>query len=563
MGFKLADVNKRLLIDLAAIFLVSAAVTLPIYLNGVPDGNDLPQHYQFAITFRDAVADGTIYPGWAANVNHGYGDVGVRFYPPLAYYVLVLFESAAGNWHDASVIAFTFWFFLGGIGVYLWARTSFAANAALLASALYIVAPYHVNELFNAFTYAEFAAAAILPFCFLFVTRVCRQGRASDILLLAVSFALLILTHLPMMVIGSVSLLVFSLFSIERGKWTRSVLRLGAGVALALSASAFYWLRMVTELSLVRHATDEFRTAAYDFHSNFLAAFMYVSAAEYDERSLWFGDLVLLVTCCIFLPGLVLLLLQRRDRPTAVKLWAPIATLLTAFFFASPLSLPVWERVVFLQYIQFPWRWLAVITLMGTFLFAAAQTYIAGSFSTKLRPLGVLAVGLILAAVVFTAAQVIRPANYMARESLLARTDALAEGKSYESWWPIGASKRAFSVDKKVDAGERQVSITRWTPLEREFHVEAGGHAAARVATFHYPHWKAEVNGSPQAVAKDENGVIIVPVPQAPADVRVYFDEPAYIRNASNASAAVWLLFAIFFLSRPLTIGRRKGPEPD
>jgi hypothetical protein len=223
--------------------------------------------------------------------------------------------------------------------------------------------------------------------------------------------------------------------------------------------------------------------------------------------------------------------------------------------------LPIWERVVFLQYIQFPWRWLGVVTLMGMFLLAAAQTSIAGSFSTKLRPVGILAVGLILAAVVFTATQVIKPANYISRESFLARIAALAEGKSYESWWPIGASERAFSVVKKVDAGERQASITRWTPLEREFHVEAGGHGAVRIATFHYPHWKAEVNGSPQPVAKDENGVIIVPVPEAPADVRVYFDEPSYIRIASNTSAAVWLLFAIFFFSRLLTIGRRKGPE--
>ena len=65
---------------------------------------------------------------------------------------------------------------------------------------------------------AEFAGAAVLPFAFLFVERVCRHRRRQDIAGLAVSFALLLLTHLPLAIIGSIALsfLRAAAHSIER-----------------------------------------------------------------------------------------------------------------------------------------------------------------------------------------------------------------------------------------------------------------------------------------------------------------------------------------------------------
>src|SRR5262249_16245863 len=155
-------------------------ITLPVLLFGVPKGNDLPQHYQFAVTFYDGAKEGIFFPSWSADVNSGFGDVGVRFYPPLSYYILDFFRGLLGNWFYARVSTFCFWFFLGGAGVYFWAREWFSQTASLAAAIAYIFIPYHANEIYNAFTYAEFAAAAILPFCFLFVTRVCNRGRIGN-----------------------------------------------------------------------------------------------------------------------------------------------------------------------------------------------------------------------------------------------------------------------------------------------------------------------------------------------------------------------------------------------
>ena len=66
------------------------------------------------------------------------------------------------------------------------------ANASLFGAAVYTIAPYHVNQIYNAFTYAEFAAAGVLPFCFLFAERICKRRDWISSVGFAISFALLL-----------------------------------------------------------------------------------------------------------------------------------------------------------------------------------------------------------------------------------------------------------------------------------------------------------------------------------------------------------------------------------
>src|SRR6476469_4173101 len=159
------------------------------FYNGVTSGNDFAQHFQFAHTIHHSIITGEIYPSWADNLNQGYGDAAIRFYPPLAYYALAFSFLLTNDWYSASLLTFFLIFWIGGTGVCLWAREEFSGSQSLLAAALFIFAPYHVNQIYNNFLYAEFAASAVIPFCFLFVTRVCRRGKIGDVLGLSVSFA--------------------------------------------------------------------------------------------------------------------------------------------------------------------------------------------------------------------------------------------------------------------------------------------------------------------------------------------------------------------------------------
>jgi hypothetical protein len=529
-------------------------VTLPILIYGIPKGNDLPQHYQFASAFRESIRNGVFYPGWSPAVNSGYGDVSLRFYPPLAYYVLTFFDWVAGSWFGGSVLTFWFWFALGGIGIYFWSREWFDEQSSIFAALIYLVMPYHANQIYNAFLYAEFAACAILPFCFLFVTRVCRRGNLADVVGLAASYSLLILTHLPLTVIGSICLGVYSVVLLRRSIVSLTTVKLAAAVLVSLAATAVFWVRMLSELDLVKVTTPEFQSGSFDFHSNFLLSYFSTTAGEYSDRSLVFADLMLIATLAIVIPAAAVFLFKAERSRRFILI--PVASLLIcALFFATPASSLLWEKINALAKTQFPWRWLSIISMSGAVLAAASVRPTLDLFRTSARPVALLAAGLVTIGIAFTFAQVIRPAIYLPRAEFENYVADISHAESCECLWPVWARKDALKNTKQVAAVERSVDVSRWDPLDREFTIKGGSAAEARIATFYYPNWKASVNGNPIEVHAADDGSLALSIPQGPGDIKVWFEESKRFFISAAISGAAWLsiLIAIF------TAFRRRG----
>src|SRR5215213_1623725 len=247
---EIAGSRQRFLL-LAGVCLLTV---LPTVFAGVYKGVDLSQHVQFSTSFYNSIQTNDFYPSWAADENLGYGGVGVRFYPPLTPFLFALAALVTGNWHAATCLVFFLFTFAGAVGVYLWAKEFFTSNAeSILAAAIFAVMPYHLYQIQNGSQFAEFAGCSVIPYAFLFVTRICRRGRLTDVLGLAVSFAVLVLTHLPTTVIGSLGLLIYAIFSLGKENVLSKLSKLSAAVALALAASAVYWLKFVTEMEWLRN----------------------------------------------------------------------------------------------------------------------------------------------------------------------------------------------------------------------------------------------------------------------------------------------------------------------
>ena len=515
------------------------ALTLPIYYFGIPGGNDLPQHFRFVYSFYDAVHNGEIYPALPGDTNLGFGDLGIRFYPPLAYYAVVLFRSFTESWTAALAAAICFWFFVGGLGVFLLARESFSEKASVAAAIVFMAMPYHANQVYNAGLFAEFAGLAILPFCFLFVSRTISKGKMTDVAGLAIAYALLILTHLPLAIIGSLGLMIYAVALLGRRFVGASVLKLGSAVMIALAASAFYWVRMVWELNFVNHTLPKFTDRSYDFRLNFLASIFYLPASEYGETSLWFTDLLFAITLAMIVPALLAVYISNKgnDKRRIVPF---MVVLVVGIFLSTPLSILLWKNIGTLAKIQFPWRFLGLISLAGSVLIAACVDELPTMFRTKLRPVGLVAVGLIIAGFVFTAAQVIRPANYSSRIEFDKNFERYKTDESYESWWPVWANRAAFADREQVSSKQRSVSIVKWNSDDREFVVGDGVEQEMRVATFYYPFWNATTDGENAEVTRDEDGTMLITVPPRRSTVRLFFAPPAYEFFGRYLSLFTW-----------------------
>jgi hypothetical protein len=510
----------------------------------MPGGNDLPQHYRFIYTFFDAIRSGDIYPSWPGNTNLGFGDVGIRFYPPLAYYLVILFRFMTESWTIALASSICFWFFVGGLGTYLLARESCSEKASLAGAIVFMAMPYHANQVYNAGLFAEFAGLAILPFCFLFVRRVILSGTFVDLAGLAIAFALLILTHLPLVIMGSIGLGVYAIFLMSRANFSIVIPKLGGAIGAALAMSSFYWVRMVEELSFVNHTLPQFTERKYDFHQNFLAGILYVPIAEYGETSLWFTDLLFAITLAIFVPAFFLYFINRNrvERRTVSPM---VAVLCVVIFLATPLSLPLWTALPALDRIQFPWRFLGLISLAGSVIVATSFDDLMGAFRTKFRPLALIAAGLIVAGFAFTAAQVIRPATFSSRAEFDMNFERYRNDQSYECWWPVSAKQTALRDRVLASALDRSVEIANWTNDQRQFNIGDGPEAKVRVATFYYPFWKASAGDASLDVQPANDGSILIDVPTGPAAVTLTFVKPDYETYSRYISLVAWLAVLI------------------
>lgn len=539
-------------IHLMVLSAVGFAVVLPMIFWGVPSALDLSNHFRFALPFYDAIRTGHFYPGWLAESNGGFGDASFRFYPPALYYLLAGARALSGSWYAAMVATFGVLSMLGALGMYFWAREFTSSQNAMWAGVFYAVAPYHLNQLYQALLLAEFAGAAVLPFAFLFVERVCRQRRARDVAGLAATYALLMLTHLPLAVIGSIALLVYGLLRIERTRILRTVFALGMSVAIGLAASACYWVTMISELRWIR-ADNVNPEPGLDYRYNFV-----LSTFSPDSVNVWWMNILLLASLFMFWPAALLVARATRGKFGDMNNAKPIAGTILAFasvlalslFMATPLSRPVWNMVRPLQETQLPWRWLAISSMMCSLLLAFAIPMWTRLIKTRKRPIVILALGTIAIAFAFSVGHTVREARWLTPSQFEQTLRDIPGSASVYQWLPVWVRDPRPEMKTPVVAGDRGIRIESWTPEKRIFHVSAGQVNEARVRTFYYPHWAATFGDQKLAIRPDETGAMLVTLPSNEADITLEFREPVRVKYAAGSTLFGWALIGGLFWRR-------------
>jgi uncharacterized membrane protein len=509
---------------------ISLAVMIPIFIFGVPANRDLSNHFRFALPFYDSITSGNFYPSWLAESNSGYGDPSFRFYPPALYYLLSIVRAVTGNWYAATLLTYAIISVLGSFGIYFWAKSVLPSTTAVLVSFFFALAPYHLNQLYQATLLAEWAATALLPFAFGFVERVCDKGRRRDIAGLAFVYALLVLTHLPLAVIGSFALFVYALVRAEKTNRLHSLIQFAFGIGLGLCASATYWVTMVSEMGWIGINKVDY-DASVDYRNNFV-----LSTFSPDNLNVWWMNIILLMTALLFAPVVFLLRRRKIFEPRFNR--AVIALSVLSLFMMLPLSRPLWFVLSTLQQTQFPWRWLALLTMGGSVLAAAGVPKMQEAEQGSSRIKRMLVLGAIAVAVTFSFSHVIREANFLSKGQFETTISEVRGTASINYWFPIWATSNPRTMSAKVESNDRSVVINDWQPEHRSFSVDAGTAGEVRVKTFYYPHWSATSAGQQLTTRPDTDGALLVSVPAGNTSVNLDFREPLKSRLSSWASFA-------------------------
>jgi hypothetical protein len=529
-----------------------ALVMLPLLYLGLPEAYDAPQHLRFAATFRDALRSGDLFPAWGSGDNYGFGSVGIRVYPPLADYLLGASDILLNNLYAGFLLNAFMWMFPGAIGTYYWAKEFLGSSRSALAAVFFALMPYHLIQIYQYTLFSEFAAASILPFCFWFLTRLIRRDSPVDVLLLSVSFSLLILTHLPTIITGSIALGTYGIFLIDLRTWIPVFKRLLFAGSLSLLATMFYWIRLVTEMGWLRHNTEENWTRLYDYHGFLFPIFYNMPESVYLQRTLWMLDIAATISILFMVPLAVYFLFRLRTINTenAINRFhlAIVASGIVLIFLLSTPARYLWETLPVLHKIQFPWRFLSPLSLIGAVAFVIAISLIHVKFPKLKRLVSYPVMALVLIVVLFDVTQIIVPSLPMTYERFQAEYGDLNNSEGCDCWWPIWAQRSAFDNKERVSVPGRSVQMGLWDREERTFQVSGGSEGDARVATFYYPYWRAIVNGIDQPPKPGNDGAIQISLGQEDSTVSLRFVEPWFLSVAAYVSAITWIILGAGFM---------------
>lgn len=519
---------------------VCFAVIVPAVLWGIPSNLDLTNHFRFTLPFYDAIVSGDFYPSWLAESNGGYGDPSFRFYPPALYYLLAASRFLIGNWYDATLVVFIVLSIVSGLGIYLWSRSFLSSQTAAWAGIFYALAPYHINQLYQAAMLAEWAGSAVLPFVFAFVDRVCQRGKPRDIAGLAVSYGLLLFTHLPLAVIGSMALLVYALVRLESPGKLLKLAKLSLGVFLGLSLSAVYWVTMISEVDWI--AGDRLQASSLPgFSRNFV-----LSSISPENLTVWWVNILTLMTLFLCAPAILFLFRKSTAERRIVR---PII-LVTAFalFMSLPLSWPIWRVVRPLQETQFPWRWLAIFSMGASIVAAAALPLVMSAVFKLDRTKRLLIFGAMAISVAFTLSHSVREAVYFSRTKFESMATNVRGTQSLNYWLAPWAPPNPRKMPTEVEVADRHVTVTSWQPEQRRFSIDAGTATEARIRTFYYPHWIARNETGILPTRADKDGALLISVPQQATSVELDFREPARTKFSTTASLSGLIIIGILMM---------------
>ncbi len=582
--------NVALIVALS-VFAWAPLVGPPYFL----DAHDAPHSVFFLNEFDQAIRDGVPYPRWGVDFALGYGYPLFNIYSTLAFYVAEIFHLLGAGLTAAVKLTYVLAFVLSGLTMYAFAKRVLGAQAGVLAGIVYVYVPYHLLDIYVRSAFAEFFAFIFLPLILLLFHELVEKRDARHLVLAALAYAGLFLTHaatafiFSILLVPYVAFLILSRFRVrptnpelhpgrvsiraDCGQLLQLVgLSLGAA-ALALALSSIFLLPMLTEKAYVAESQWTQGSFGYAKHfvypSQLLSPFWgygYAGEALQDEMSLQLGVLATMLAVV----GTVYSLWKgaRSRGQIAFFLVASLVIILAMM----PVALPVWETLPLAAFVQFPWRLLGLAALVISFLSGSAIHAWSGESSLEERcwqpTLGVLLLVVVLASYGYTLPEYTSPST---------RSEQPVAVIDFESLYPpdrVGMT--AWVTEQPHDtplveqylaaepltkaralAEAATVEMLRHGAVSEEIQVDSPAGTEVQFYTYFFPGWRGYVDGQEVEIhPAGPHGLIALQVPLGEHHVEIRFGDTP-VRVFGTAISGLSLLLAFFLLARGVARGRR------
>jgi hypothetical protein len=532
-------------LPILVIMATACAVVLPFLFFGIPSGHDFEFHVNSWMEVLNQWKQGVFYPRWAALAHYGYGEPRFVFYPP-ASWILGAALGAVLPWAVAPAVYQWLALTLSGCSMFLLARRWLGRKDAIFAAALYAANPYYLVIVYWRSAYAELLAGALLPLLFLLVLRLAEEG-SKWIVPLGLVVAAAWLTNAPSSVMVNYSLALL-LVLIAVGRRSPRVLLHGAlAILLGAALAAFYIIPAAYEQRWVD--ISQALAEGVRPRDNFL--FTTIADPRHNQFNLLVSVTALAEIAALAVAGFS----RRRWRLQMPRTWwLIVAWSAASVLLLFPITLPLWNHLPKLRFVQLPWRWLLCFNVAFALLISIAWR--------RWLP-RLLVCATMLAALAFAGHRFQMPWWDRAPE-IAALQQSIETAAGYEGtdeYTPVDADGYEISHDARrvtfQGKGMDQIRVLQWAPESRLFTAQVGSPGELVLRLFNYPAWRVEVNGRVVTTGGlDLTGQMTVPVQAGNNQVQITFARTRD-RTVGGIVSSVAGLFVV-----GLEVFRRKRRRP-
>jgi hypothetical protein len=566
----------------AIILLAAAAAVAPQLLRGNSCGHDFDFHLVSWFDCLNSWRHGILYPRWTSSANYGAGEPRFIFYPPLTW-MLGAALGAVLPW-TLVPIALTFLILAAtGLATRALARQAFSDGAATLAGCVALFSGYTLFTAYERSAFAELTGSFWIPLLLLFALRdrhpsekLIRRVFDGSTALLALVVAGAWLSNAPLGVMASYLLAAVAMAAALLDKSWAPVLRAFTATAVGIGLAAIYLIPAAWEQRWadIHQATDD---PGLRIENSWLFGRHADPSLALHDQELWRVSIIAVVMIALALAGLLVSRL-RNTLPAKLCWWFPLALIpQVVLFLQLRISLPVWDLLPKLRFLQFPWRWLVVLEApMAIFIASAIWP------ARRWRRVVVAAV----CALVFLATSVAAGKLFFQvcddEDNVLAMAEVYRTGAGFEgtgeyeppgadnSLLAIGLPQACLAGDPTTELGVRadesdEDSAPVWQAAQGSCDAtfDAAGsqpqhlriaavapHAGFLILRMRgYPAWRVQVNGQPVAnLPRRDDALMVVPVPQGSVNLTVDLTTTPDVIAGRWISALAALLFTVLCL---------------
>jgi len=359
---------KNLKLKKIVIGIVFILAFLPTFWRMLKPGIFSMQDWQFfrLFEFDKCIQDLQIPCRWAPDIDFQYGQPIFNFYGQFSFAIGEMFHLLGLSIIDSTKALFIVSLVGSAFTMFLLSSNLWRSRlAGVISALLYVYAPYRAVDVYVRGALPEAMAFIYFPLITYFFNRFVKEKKISLLVWFCLAFSALIITHNLSALMYLFFIIPWSIYFLTKEKaWNLWKSFLVSGFII-FGLSAFYLLPAIFESQYI--SLKNTIQGYFDFHNHFATLNELLISRYWGYGASNWGKKDLSISVGHIQWILPLLILGTFIVRRSLKQYSQFIFILLIgwgmLFLTHNKTTWVWENLVFLQYIQFPWRFLSVAIL--------------------------------------------------------------------------------------------------------------------------------------------------------------------------------------------------------